>query len=181
MHLPSLFLRRNLFQNKRNACLFTPASAVRTFSHLCVLSFVRDECKSQVEKFPAASFKKFASERDAWAFVRGAGPSAAPGTDNGAETVEPGVSLLPKRGPEALEYIPLGKKRSHSSDHQEEAHAKKLKLSGASSSERSDGFTYMGKMEVVACRAVFRGCEPSVCVCVCRRRCGRLHRWLLLC
>lgn len=39
---------------------------------------LRDECRSQVEKFPAASFKKFASERDAWAFVRGVELSAPP-------------------------------------------------------------------------------------------------------
>lgn len=67
--------------------------------------------------------------------------------------VESGVSLLPKRGPEPLEYIPLGQKRSHSSDDQEEAQPKKLKPSGTSSSESTDGFTYMGKMEVptVAC------------------------------
>uniref|UniRef100_A0A3Q3QL90 Ribonuclease H1 n=1 Tax=Monopterus albus TaxID=43700 RepID=A0A3Q3QL90_MONAL len=42
-----------------------------------------DECKSQVEKFPSASFKKFASERDAWAFVRGVGLSAAPEVKSG--------------------------------------------------------------------------------------------------
>ncbi|XP_027752047.1 ribonuclease H1 [Empidonax traillii] len=29
------------------------------------------ECQEQVNKFPSASFKKFASEKDAWAFVRG--------------------------------------------------------------------------------------------------------------
>lgn len=46
------------------------------------LSF-RDECKSQVDKFPSASFKKFASERDAWAFVRGIEPSAVPDVKKG--------------------------------------------------------------------------------------------------
>ncbi|XP_054035987.1 ribonuclease H1 isoform X2 [Dryobates pubescens] len=30
------------------------------------------ECQEQVNKFPSASFKKFATEKDAWAFVRGA-------------------------------------------------------------------------------------------------------------
>lgn len=43
----------------------------------------RDECKSQVDKFPSASFKKFASERDAWAFIRGAEPTAPPNTNKG--------------------------------------------------------------------------------------------------
>uniref|UniRef100_H3CZE8 Ribonuclease H1 n=1 Tax=Tetraodon nigroviridis TaxID=99883 RepID=H3CZE8_TETNG len=105
-----------------------------------------DECKSQVDKFPSASFKKFASEREAWAFVRGAEPSAPPGTN---KAVESGVGLLPKRGPEALEYIPLGKKRSHSGEDEEEAQAKKVKHSGTSSSESTDGFTYMGDAVVV--------------------------------
>lgn len=47
----------------------------------------RDECKSQVDKFPSAQFKKFGSEKDAWAFVRGAAASAAP-------EVNPGQLLL---------------------------------------------------------------------------------------
>lgn len=66
------------------------------------------------------------------------------------QVVEPGVSLLPKRGPEALEYIPLGQKRSHPRDDQEEAQPKKLKPSGNPSSQSTDGFTYMGKMEAAA-------------------------------
>ncbi|XP_015334930.1 ribonuclease H1 [Marmota marmota marmota] len=32
--------------------------------------FSRNECKAQVDRFPAARFKKFASEDEAWAFVR---------------------------------------------------------------------------------------------------------------
>lgn len=90
--------------------------------------------------------------------------------------MESGASLLPKRGPEALEYIPLGKKRSHSSDDQEEAQPKKVKHSGSPSSESTDGFTYMGKRDVAA---VFGEREEDI-LCVCRRRCGGLHRWLLL-
>lgn len=42
-----------------------------------------DECKSQVDKFPSASFKKFASEKDAWAFFRGVEPSAVPEVKKG--------------------------------------------------------------------------------------------------
>lgn len=49
------------------------------FLPLCSALFFRDECKSQVDKFPAASFKKFGSEPEAWAFVRGEDPSAVPG------------------------------------------------------------------------------------------------------
>lgn len=48
-----------------------------------VFLFLRNECKSQVDKFPSASFKKFASEKDAWAFVRGAEPSAPPEMNKG--------------------------------------------------------------------------------------------------
>lgn len=34
-----------------------------------------DECRAQVDRFPAARFKKFATEEEAWAFVRSASPS----------------------------------------------------------------------------------------------------------
>jgi len=60
------------------------------------------------------------------------------------QSVELDFSLLPKRGPEPLEYIPLGKKRCHS-DEGTEQHPKRVKQSENSSSESSDGFTYMGK------------------------------------
>lgn len=36
----------------------------------------RDDCKKQVDKFPNAIFKKFATEEDAWAFVGAAGSSS---------------------------------------------------------------------------------------------------------
>ncbi|XP_044025139.1 ribonuclease H1 isoform X2 [Siniperca chuatsi] len=107
-----------------------------------------DECKSQVEKFPSASFKKFASEKDAWAFFRGVELSAAPEVKKVAQIVESAVALLPKRGPEPLEYIPIGKKRCHSVE-EAESHPKRVKLSESSSSESSDGFTYMGDAVVV--------------------------------
>ncbi|XP_031163750.1 ribonuclease H1 isoform X2 [Sander lucioperca] len=107
-----------------------------------------DECKSQVDKFPAASFKKFASEKDAWAFFRGVDPSAVPEVNKVAQRVESAVVLLPKRGPEPLEYIPLGKKRCHS-DEDVESPPKRVKQSESSSSESTDGFTYMGDAVVV--------------------------------
>nr|XP_020442608.1 ribonuclease H1 isoform X1 [Monopterus albus] len=107
-----------------------------------------DECKSQVEKFPSASFKKFASERDAWAFVRGVGLSAAPEVKSVAQNLESAVALLPKRGPEPLEYIPLGKKRRQS-DEEAVSPPKRVKQAESSSSENTDGFTYMGDAVVV--------------------------------
>ncbi|XP_030577383.1 ribonuclease H1 isoform X2 [Archocentrus centrarchus] len=107
-----------------------------------------DECKSQVDKFPSASFKKFASERDAWAFVRGIEPSAVPEVKKVTQSVASDVTLLPKRGPEPLEYIPLGKKRCHPDG--EAGHPpKRVKASESSSSESSDRFTYMGDAVVV--------------------------------
>ncbi|RVE56161.1 hypothetical protein OJAV_G00233700 [Oryzias javanicus] len=103
-----------------------------------------DECRSQVDKFPAASFKKFASERDAWAFVRGVERSAAPHQN---EEVE--VPLLPKRGPEPLQYIPLGK-RSRSGEEVLQSNPKRPRETRAPPSDGStDGFTYMGDAVVV--------------------------------
>ncbi|KAM6954262.1 ribonuclease H1 [Aplochiton taeniatus] len=120
-----------------------------------------DECRTQVEKFPSACFKKFASEKDAWAFVRGINATVKPEVTNDAACCET-LSVLPKRGPEALEYIPLGKKRQ--CPIVEEAPSKRLKESvedavkpsapGASgnrcpSSASTDEFTYMGDAVVV--------------------------------
>lgn len=108
-----------------------------------------DECKSQVDKFPSAAFKKFASEKDAWAFVRGVNPSAPPEVKKAASIVESAECLLPKRGPEPLEYIPLGKKRCHSKEEEAESHPKRVKQPESASSESPDGFTYMGDAVVV--------------------------------
>ncbi|KAM4528721.1 ribonuclease H1 [Fundulus diaphanus] len=107
-----------------------------------------DECKIQVEKFPAASFKKFGSERDAWAFVRGQQPPAVPDHSTAAPAGETNISLLPKRGPEPLEYIPLGKKRSRPEEGAE-LQPKRAKPSESSLSGSVDGFTYMGDAVVV--------------------------------
>uniref|UniRef100_UPI0037E87CCE ribonuclease H1 n=1 Tax=Semicossyphus pulcher TaxID=241346 RepID=UPI0037E87CCE len=107
-----------------------------------------DECKSQVDKFPSASFKKFASEKDAWAFIRGIEPTLVPDVTKVSKIVESAVNMLPKRGPEPLEYIPLGKKRCHSEE-KVESHPKRVKLSESSSSQSTDGFTYMGDAVVV--------------------------------
>uniref|UniRef100_A0A3Q3WZ70 Ribonuclease H1 n=1 Tax=Mola mola TaxID=94237 RepID=A0A3Q3WZ70_MOLML len=104
-----------------------------------------NECKSQVDKFPSASFKKFGSEKDAWAFVRGVELCAPPEVKKGTLSTD---SLLPKRGPEPLEYIPLGKKRCHS-DEEAQSGPKRAKHSGSLSSESADGFTYMGNAVVV--------------------------------
>ncbi|XP_063757817.1 ribonuclease H1 isoform X2 [Eleginops maclovinus] len=117
-----------------------------------------DECKNQVDKFPASSFKKFASEKDAWSFFRGVDPTPPSAVKKVSQSVESAVALLPQRRPEALQYIPLGKKRCHS-DEAAQTPPKRVKASGSLSSESlssessssgsSDGFTYMGDAVVV--------------------------------
>ncbi|NP_001272445.1 ribonuclease H1 [Falco peregrinus] len=64
----------------------------------------RAECQEQVNKFPSASFKKFATEKDAWAFVRaglpacprrrGAHGSPAVGQESGSQREEPEINTL---------------------------------------------------------------------------------------
>ncbi|XP_071372703.1 ribonuclease H1 isoform X3 [Centroberyx affinis] len=110
-----------------------------------------DECKSQVDKFPKSTYKKFASEKDAWAFVRGVDPCPVPEVKN-APSGEAALALLPKRGPEPLEYIPIGQKRSYSQVEEEEPSAKRVKQAeedSRSAPENTDGFTYMGDSVVV--------------------------------
>ncbi|KAM4633508.1 ribonuclease H1 [Polymixia lowei] len=114
-----------------------------------------DECKSQVDKFPCASYKKFAAEKDAWAFVRGVNQSAPPAVISEATSCETAVSLLPKRGPEPFQYIPIGQKRCYSVVEAEKP-SKRVKQAeegesqdSCSSSEKTDGFTYMGDAVVV--------------------------------
>lgn len=87
------------------------------------------------------------------------------------------MSLLPRRGPEALEYIPLGKKRSRSGDDQEEDQPKKVKASGNSFSEGKDGFTYMGRWSYALSRRRWNLSDRCP---VCRRCGGGVHRRLLL-
>ncbi|KAJ8009379.1 hypothetical protein DPEC_G00088280 [Dallia pectoralis] len=111
-----------------------------------------DECKSQVDKFPSASYKKFGAEKEAWAFVRGEAGSLTPKVSEAANY----ATTLPSRAPEALEYIPIGQKRNydHLSD-KEVSPAKRAKPSeeacqdSGTSSKSGDGFTYMGDAVVV--------------------------------
>ncbi|KAM8847441.1 ribonuclease H1 isoform 3-T3 [Synchiropus picturatus] len=104
-----------------------------------------DECKTQVDKFPSAAYKKFASEKDAWAFVRGVQSGAASASGSGAlgDTAACDYSLLPRRVPEPEHCFPLGKKRCQSQQ-EAEPHPKRAKQT-----EMSDGYTYMGDAVVV--------------------------------
>ncbi|AKU37500.1 Ribonuclease [Scale drop disease virus] len=98
-----------------------------------------DECKSQVDKFPAAVFKKFATEQDAWAFVREGNVTLLPEKKVIARVEQVDV-VLPKQGPKPLYYVPLGKKMSLSESKAAES---------PKQSKTSDGFTYMGDAVVV--------------------------------
>lgn len=57
-----------------------------------------DECKAQVDRFPAARFKKFATKDEAWAFVRNsASPDGAEGQEN--SSVQVNTSKRPREPP----------------------------------------------------------------------------------
>ncbi|KAG9347351.1 hypothetical protein JZ751_004918, partial [Albula glossodonta] len=110
-----------------------------------------DECKTQVSKFPCATYKKFALEEDAWAFVRSksAAESSASATEGGSCVPGP-----PRFAPEGIPLFPLGKKRPPG-DCDEVDHGKRLKctdedpLKACSEDVGNDRFTYMGDAVVV--------------------------------
>ncbi|KAI4878539.1 hypothetical protein NFI96_034617, partial [Prochilodus magdalenae] len=100
-----------------------------------------DECKFQVEKFPQAQYKKFASEVDAWAFVR---------------NEETGISLKRADEPQLPKSIPAGTKRACEDDIDDETSLKRFKLpkeplqpNTSAAGTSSEGFTYMGDAVVV--------------------------------
>ncbi|XP_073672926.1 ribonuclease H1 isoform X2 [Garra rufa] len=109
-----------------------------------------DECKHQVDKFPSAIYKKFASEQEAWSFVRS--QSAAPSYEKPKEC---DYEVLPPRNvPDASTAIPLGSKRTHEdSDDERLSYPKRVKLIEVplpkTAAASSDGFTYMGDSVVV--------------------------------
>uniref|UniRef100_A0A8C8VMF3 Ribonuclease H1 n=1 Tax=Pelusios castaneus TaxID=367368 RepID=A0A8C8VMF3_9SAUR len=111
-----------------------------------------EECREQVNKYPAASFKKFATEEDAWSFVgsegrlsscRSAGTSGISNvsqkTDrywNEVETASPSCSTC---------------KRQYEQPSEEEPNRKYVKYSETHStpSVSKDKFSYMGDSVVV--------------------------------
>ncbi|XP_054422665.1 ribonuclease H1 [Pteronotus mesoamericanus] len=64
-----------------------------------------DECRAQVDRFPAARFKKFATEKEAWAFVRNSGsPQDSQGQkDECAQEPRVKASKRPREPPAAGE------------------------------------------------------------------------------
>ncbi|XP_051510611.1 ribonuclease H1-like isoform X2 [Myxocyprinus asiaticus] len=109
-----------------------------------------EECKHQVDKFGAASFKKFALEDDAWAFVRSRSTASSFGRTEGCDH----EVLPPRNVPDASMVFPLGRKRTRE-DSQDEgvSSVKQVKLieppQPKSAAVSSDGFTYMGDAVVV--------------------------------
>ncbi|XP_067273663.1 ribonuclease H1 isoform X2 [Pseudorasbora parva] len=109
-----------------------------------------EECKHQVDKFPSASYKKFASEKDAWGFVRSQSAAPSFGRPNGYE-----CEVLPPRNvPDASMAVPLGKKRTREdSEDDRPSFSKRVKLietpQPKTAASSSDGFTYMGDSVVV--------------------------------
>ncbi|XP_048062758.1 ribonuclease H1 isoform X1 [Megalobrama amblycephala] len=109
-----------------------------------------EECKHQVDKFPSASYKKFASEKDAWAFVRSQSAASSFERPNGYD-----YEVLPPRNvPDASTAVPLGSKRTYADSEDEGPSCpKRVKLIEApmpkTAAASSDGFTYMGDAVVV--------------------------------
>ncbi|XP_017537901.1 ribonuclease H1 isoform X1 [Pygocentrus nattereri] len=100
-----------------------------------------DECKHQVDKFPCAQYKKFASEVDAWAFVRNEATGLLLTTDSDVQ--------LPKS-------VPVGAKRPCEDNKDDETNMKRFKVSeeptqpkASSAAGSTDGFTHMGDAVVV--------------------------------
>ncbi|XP_037668651.1 ribonuclease H1 isoform X1 [Choloepus didactylus] len=98
------------------------------------------ECRAQVDRFPAARFKKFATEDDAWAFVRS---SVSPdGSEGQKNKLVPESQVKAKRRPrESLDVA---------EDENEEPYAKHVKQNTESIPlVGKDKFSYMGDFVVV--------------------------------
>ncbi|XP_041333850.1 ribonuclease H1 isoform X2 [Pyrgilauda ruficollis] len=114
------------------------------------------ECQEQVNKFPSASFKKFATEKDAWTFVR-AGvpgpqqPEAAEAFGPPAVTQENGSQ---REEPDLNTMCCSTCKRPYEQSTNEEQIAKRVKHDELHSvcsipTVNGDKFSYMGDFAVV--------------------------------
>ncbi|TRY96409.1 hypothetical protein DNTS_033278 [Danionella cerebrum] len=108
-----------------------------------------EECKSQVDKFPSAIFKKFTSEKDAWAFVTSKS-TAQPAVKSNSEGNN---DELPRNEPGTSNVVHLGSKRPHEELEEEPAWLKRINAIEAQkpgpATTSSDGYTYMGDAVVV--------------------------------
>ncbi|XP_045700362.1 ribonuclease H1 isoform X1 [Phyllostomus hastatus] len=100
-----------------------------------------DECREQVDRFPAARFKKFATEKEAWAFVRNSGsPQDSQGRkEERAQEPQAKASKRPREAPAASEE-----------EEEEEPCAKQGKPAPeATAPVGRDSFSYVGEHVVV--------------------------------
>ncbi|XP_074437873.1 ribonuclease H1 isoform X1 [Larus michahellis] len=107
------------------------------------------ECQEQVNKFPSARFKKFATEKDAWAFVGQQPPEPAEGAhsppavtqENSSQREEPEINVL----------CCNTCKRPYEQSANEEHVAKRVKQDEVYSAPTvsEDKFSYMGDFAVV--------------------------------
>ncbi|NWX81487.1 RNH1 Ribonuclease, partial [Nothoprocta pentlandii] len=110
------------------------------------------ECQEQVNRFPAASFKKFATEKEAWAFV-GAGPAALP--PRPAETQGPATITQENascRGEAESDFLCVSQcKRPYEQSTPEEHGTKRIKPDETCTvpTVSEDQFSYMGDFAVV--------------------------------
>uniref|UniRef100_A0A8C9ESQ9 ribonuclease H n=1 Tax=Pavo cristatus TaxID=9049 RepID=A0A8C9ESQ9_PAVCR len=111
------------------------------------------ECQQQVNRFPSASFKKFATEKEAWAFV-GAGPpggqQSAPAETHGASTVTQ-ENASQREEPETDVLCCNACKRPYEQSTNEEHTVKRAKHDEGHSTPvvSEDKFSYMGEFAVV--------------------------------
>ncbi|XP_037007714.2 ribonuclease H1 isoform X1 [Artibeus jamaicensis] len=99
-----------------------------------------DECREQVDRFPAARFKKFATEKEAWAFVRNSG---SPQDSRGQKD---GCAQEPKAKASKRPREPLAAGEGEDS----EPHAKLGKPApGPTAPVGKDSFSYMGEHVIV--------------------------------
>ncbi|XP_077009205.1 ribonuclease H1 isoform X3 [Tamandua tetradactyla] len=110
------------------------------------------ECRAQVDRFPAARFKKFATEDDAWAFVR---KSVSPDGSEGTGKRTRVSSMAGQKNKLVPESQVKANRRPHASldiDEEENAEpcAKHVKQDTESISlVGKDKFSYMGEFVVV--------------------------------
>ncbi|NWI65805.1 RNH1 Ribonuclease, partial [Todus mexicanus] len=108
------------------------------------------ECQEQVNRFPSASFKKFATEKDAWAFVRGGlpGQPELAGAHGPPAVVQEIASQ--KEDPE-IDFLCCNTfKRPYEQSTNEECVAKRVKHEVYSApTVGEDKFSYMGDFAVV--------------------------------
>ncbi|XP_008504412.2 ribonuclease H1 isoform X1 [Calypte anna] len=106
------------------------------------------ECKEQVNKFPSASFKKFATEKDAWAFVGSELPGRQQPKPAGAySTLAVPQENSQKEEPKISTLCCSTCKRPYDESTSEEHVAKRVKHEMPTVSE--DKFSYMGDFAVV--------------------------------